>query len=92
MSDFNKNMKEFITQRSVCTKHARKRLKSRLGLNKKSTNKHAVKVFRDGVVVCKTSNNNMRIRYNGYDYIFTWCYDDYRPVMVTTYLPKNNSK
>ena len=70
----------------IITKHAKKRMKQRLGIRSKQQKSHASKAFKDGEIIQPLKNNTrILIKHKGYEYIFGLSKQRTCPVLITVY-------
>ena len=68
----------------IITKHAKSRIKERLGLPKRCHNRHIQKVLRQGLLLSRKGQEEFNLLYQGFKYIFKL--DDFlKPILITTY-------
>lgn len=83
----------------IITKHAKKRLKQRIGLKPRAMLRHAIRAFKNGVIAVEHQNKNIAAWFRGeqekdksimYVIFGSWVYifglsEDRVPVLVTVY-------
>ena len=75
---------------TIITKHAKKRIKERLGLSKRSHLRHIMKVLKEGIFLYRNKKNNtFFMQYHHSEYIFTLTYQ-LKPILITMYREEFN--
>ncbi len=68
----------------IITKHAKHRIKERLGLPIRAHNRHISMVLKKGLLHSRIGFEKFKMIYNGFQYIFSL--DNHlQPILVTTY-------
>ncbi len=68
----------------IITRHAKVRIKERLGLPKRGHNRHIQKVLRQGLLLSRKGQEEFNLLYQGFRYIFKL--DGFlKPILITTY-------
>jgi hypothetical protein len=77
----------------IITKHAKKRLKERLGLSKRAHIRHIQSVLKKGTYLFRNIfDNKFYMQMNGKEYIFSWT-TKLQPILITvTYTYSNRHK
>jgi hypothetical protein len=68
----------------IVTKHAKKRIRERLGLPKRAMLKHLNIVVRQGLWELAKDNHTFQITYNNFLYLFDYN-RELDPILITTY-------
>ena len=68
----------------IITKHAKLRIKERLGLPKRAHNKHILKVLKNGLLHSRIGFKKFKVIYHGFLYIFALD-TFFQPILITTY-------
>ena len=73
----------------IITKHAKLRIKERLGLPKRAHDRHISIVLKKGLLHSRIRFENFKVIYHGFLYIFAL--DRFlQPILITTYNTSNN--
>ncbi len=68
----------------IITKHAKSRIKERLGLPKRGHSRHIQKVLRQGLLLSRKGQKEFNLLYQGFIYIFRVDLS-LQPILITTY-------
>ena len=73
----------------IITKHAKLRIKERLGLPKRAHDRHISRVLKNGLLHSRVGFEKFKVIYHGFLYIFAL--DKlFQPVLITAYHTNNN--
>ena len=76
--------------KAIITKHAKLRIKERVGLPKRAHLRHIQKVLSDGLLHSREGFEKFKVAYHGFLYIFALD-NKLQPILVTTYVPSKMS-
>jgi len=72
----------------IITKHAKQRIKERMGLPKRAQTRHIQSVLKKGLLHSRVGFQKFKVIYHGFQYIFALT-SELQPILVTAYQANN---